>query len=32
MWMGTLSVRAVYAGTIASTQARKPFMSQVPRP
>ena len=32
MWMGTLSARDVNAGTSASTQARKPFMSQVPRP
>ena len=32
MWIGSFSVRAWNSGTEASTQARKPFMSQEPRP
>ena len=32
MWIGSFSLRDLNSGTEASTQARKPFMSQVPRP
>ena len=32
MWNGTFSLRAFKSGTMASAQARYPFMSQVPRP
>ena len=32
MWIGVCSRRLVQSGTLASTQAMKPFMSAEPRP
>ena len=32
MWIGSFSLRDLNSGTEASTQAMKPFMSQLPRP